>query len=221
MPPLSATEQVRCQGSACVMESWQPPTAVKVPLNSVDNHGERSSSRSKKSTRFCKKVEVREVPSLTTLSEEEINATWYTADEFQVIKQTLVTTIRFMTAKKPLEGDLCKRGLEFRTPTGAKTRKANKLKSLRAVWNEQVSQWKSGTADDEAIRRVYLEETKDSCDEAHRMGQSDEKEAQRYLNDVYVVAFNDSGSGHSTFENDEQHDRIRQPRRSSVGPTAA
>ena len=91
-----------------------------------------------------------------------------------------------MIAKKPVDSDQCTRGIEFRTPQGAKFRKKNKLEALTAVWNEQVSQWKENVTDEEAIRRVYLEHSTKCTETAHKFGLHDEKAVQKYLReDVY------------------------------------
>jgi hypothetical protein len=86
-----------------------------------------------------------------------------------------------MIANKPVGSDQCTRGLEFRTPAGAKLRKTNKLKALTAVWNEQVAQWKENYADDEAIRRVYLEHSVKCIETARKMGLHDELAVLSYL----------------------------------------
>jgi hypothetical protein len=213
MPPLSFTETMQCQDGSCALERLQPLS--NEPLDAE----ERGLSRPKKAVHFHNDVEVREVPSLKTLPPDEIEATWYTVEDFQVIKRAMTTTIRLMIAQIPMDGDMCPRGLECRTPTGAKERKASKLNALRVVWNEQVSQWKAGTTDDEKIRMVYEQQTVRSRDVALQLGKIDEQVAQRYRNDGDDY-LNDSGSGYFTVEPDEQP-RIRQHCQYALSPTEA
>lgn len=131
--------------------------------------------------KFEQHVDVLEVPHLRNLQPEEVSSTWYSNQEFETIKKSLVVTLRLMIANKPVGSDQCTRGLEFRTPHGAKFRKKNKLEALTAVWNEQVAQWKDNVTDDEAIRRVYMEQSQKCVETARKFGQHDERAAQRYL----------------------------------------
>ena len=135
---------------------------------------------------FTSDVDVKEVPHIKDLSPEEVAAVWYNGADFERIKKALVVTLRLMIAKKPVDSDQCTRGIEFRTPQGAKFRKKNKLEALTAVWNEQVSQWKENITDEEAIRSVYLEHSTKCMETARKFGLHDEKAVQKYLrDDVY------------------------------------
>lgn len=133
------------------------------------------------SVSFGQHVDVKEVPHLKDLPAEEVSAVWYNSEDFEIIKRSLVVTLRLMVANKPVGSDQCTRGLEFRTPHGAKYRKKNKLEALTAVWNEQVTQWKDNVLDDEAIRRVYLEQSEKCCETARKFGIHDEKAVRNYL----------------------------------------
>jgi hypothetical protein len=141
----------------------------------------KSSSESGASVTFEQHVDVQEVPHWRDLPSDEVSAIWYNGEDFESIKRSLVVTLRLMIANKPVGSDQCTRGLEFRTPHGAKYRKKNKLEALTAVWNEQVVQWKDDVTDDEAIRRVYLEQSEKCRETARKFGLHDEKAAQKYL----------------------------------------
>jgi hypothetical protein len=130
---------------------------------------------------FISDVDVKEVPHIKDLSAEEIAAVWYNGADFEDIKKSLVVTLRLMIANKPVGSDQCTRGIEFRTPQGAKFRKQNKLEALTAVWNEQVSQWKENITDEVAIRRVYLQHSTKCMETARKFGLHDEKAVQKYL----------------------------------------
>ncbi|KAG7359761.1 hypothetical protein IV203_034859 [Nitzschia inconspicua] len=142
--------------------------------------------------RFEQHVDVQEVPHLRDIPAEEVSATWYNSEDFNVIKKSLVVTLRLMLANKPVGSDQCTRGLEFRTPHGAKYRKKNKLEALTAVWNEQVAQWKDNVTDDEAIRRVYLEQSEKCRETARKFGLHDERAVQKYLGEDNLSDSDDS-----------------------------
>lgn len=171
MPPMSRMQEVaRWDDAPCSTDSCSTPKKPLVdPTTPIKN------------VRFSPSIDVREVPQLKDLPEAEAEATWYSPAEFENIKKTLVVTVRLMMAKKPLDQEQCSRGLEFRTPAGAKMRKKNKVKALTAVWNEQVAQWKQERTDEEAISFVYQKEVLECRDIALQMAMKDEKEASRYL----------------------------------------
>lgn len=219
MPPMSTTETQQWQDASSVANSSEENEVTKISLN-LEVSKAQCDVGTGKSVHFSKTVDVREVPPLATLPKEEIQATWYGGEEFKIIKQSLIPTIRLMMAKKPIDKNQeCSRGLEFRTPAGAKARKANKLKALRAVWNEQVAQWKSDVSNDEAIRMVYEAESAECRAMALKLGQRDEQEARKYQNEGHEDE-NIAGSDSSSSGIDELP-CIQEPVRSSLLPTAA
>lgn len=188
----------------------------------------------RRSVSFGNTVDVLVVQHLKDTTEEEIAAIWYDNSEFEAIKKGMVATIRLMMTKKPIGSDHCTRGLEFRTPTGAKLRKNNKLESLTAVWNEQVLQWQTGTSDAEAISRVYKETSKRCREMAQKAGAYDAKAVQKYSG----LSLKDSDQSPSSLSlaaeskarretvGDDLKQQVgsehhRQPRRASCGPAAA
>jgi hypothetical protein len=192
----------------------------------------------RRSVTFSETVAVLEMQHLKDTTDAEIAATWYDNIECEEIKKGMVATIRLMMAKKPIGSDHCTRGLEFRTPTGAKLRKKNKLESLTAVWNEQVSQWKTGTSDAETISRVYMETSKHCREMARKAGAYDAKVVQKYLgllDDSEYHSQSSLGSAKNlTVESKARRETLgddlkqqvgsehhRQPRRASCGPAAA
>ena len=102
---------------------------------------------------FDPTVEVREIAHLKDLSPEEVTNTWYNNSDFELIKQSIVNTLRLvMACRRPLDDDdHCIRGLEPRIPVLAKFRKASRINCLAAVWNQQVISWQAGTTNEEAI----------------------------------------------------------------------
>lgn len=203
---MSMTESpTQWDDADCTTDSFSVPKLplVELPLT--------------KKVRFNGNIDVREVPHRNELPEGEAEATWYSPVEFEGIKKTLVATVRLMMAKKPLDQDQCSRGLEFRTPAGAKMRKQNKLKALTAVWNEQVAQWKEDRTNEEAIAFVYEREVHECRDIAFRMAKQDAKEASRYLQG----GFDESVSDFNLSIEDTTKQSFAEPQRAAVMPTAA
>ena len=206
MPPMLKTEtQAHWDDAGCSTDCFSTPKSPLVEL-------------AKKKVRFNTSIDVREVPHLRDLSEGETEATWFSPVEFENIKRKLVVTIRLMMAKKPIDRDQCTRGLEFRTPAGAKMRKQNKLKALTAVWNEQVAQWKDDRTDEEAISFVYQQQVLECRDIARRMAKQDEKDARSYLEGELEESVSDFLSL-SLEESAKQS--MGEPQRSAVVSTAA
>lgn len=163
---------------------------------------------------------MQEVPHLKDLTQEEGEAIWYSPEEFEEIRKSLVVTVRMMVANKPVDDTQCTRGLEFRTPAGAKQRKRNKLNALTAVWNEQVSQWKEDRTDEEAIAFVYQQHGHECKKISLRMALQDEKDARRYQE---CLDESESGSDLSTISLDDSADdqALQEPRKAVVTPSAA
>ena len=204
-----AEAQVMPDDIECTTDSSSPS---KVPLASP-------TKSSIKKVQFSNSLDVREVRHWKDLPKEEAEATWYTPTEFEEIKRSLVVTIRLMMTKKPVGEDLCTRGLEFRTPAGAKLRKKNKLRALTAVWNEQVAQWKADRSDDEAISFVYQHEVHECRIIARRLALQDQKDAQRYLSEVDLDE-SDCDFSYGSME-DGALQSLEEPQRAAVAPTAA
>ena len=222
MPPytLDMTWDDSKSCSSCVlMQSKNAPCAVSMCRRTVT---------------FASQINVQEIPHLKDIPKEEVHSTWYDNTDFENIKKSIIVTIRMMMANKPIGDDQCTRGLEFRTPAGAKLRKKNKLEALTAVWNEQVAQWQAGVTDDEAIREVYVRATAPCQDTALRAGAHDAKDVQNYLG----IADDRSESERALIESltagSKQRREIvrddlkqlvcnseKQPRRSSCSPAAA
>jgi hypothetical protein len=150
----------------------------QVELRSNRTENTEQPTRKRRSVSFAKNFDVKEVPHLRDVTPEELQAAWYTAEDFDKIKKSMIVTIRLMMAGKPIGHHQCVRGLEFRTPSGAKTRKQNKLNALTAVWTEQVSQWNENKTDEFAISFVYQQQSQKCREQARRFGCHDEKAVQ-------------------------------------------
>jgi hypothetical protein len=173
MLPLLSTNQTQQQ--------WDKSTECSSTESILKKSVRRTSRRRCLSVAFSPNIGVKEVPQLKDVTQEEKSAVWYAAEDYEQIKKSLIVTIRLMMAKKPMSSDHCTRGLEFRAPAGAKLRKTNKIDALTAVWNEQVKQWKDDRTDEEAISRVYQQQTQKSSMSARKMGLHDEMAVEQSL----------------------------------------
>jgi hypothetical protein len=223
MPPMSitTTEDQTCRDECSSGE----PISAKI--------SDDATAQPRKHVTFATNISVHEVPHLKDLPEEELRATWYDQADFEAIKQSMIVTIRLMMANKPIgsDGDQCTRGLEFRTPAGSKIRKMSKMGAVTAVWNEQVSQWKNGRNDDKAIAEVYIKHGINSNKAARVVGIQDEQVVKECLSEcrehwdwkhpLYVdLTKADMKQAHKHLVVSREQ-RQTQPRRASVGPSAA
>lgn len=105
-------------------------------------------------------VSVRSIPSRDEYSQQEIKKMWYTDCEFQIMKLSIIHTLKKVIAGTyahevdALESEA--RGLENKTPKGSAARKKNRYASLYAVLDEQSRQRESGqSTDSEYIAELY------------------------------------------------------------------
>jgi hypothetical protein len=114
---------------------------------------------------------------------EEVEAIWCSEAELKIVFQECVTTVRKMVNREPvlLEEGLCSRGLEYKTPSGAKFRRGNKAKATQTVITEQRLQKSMGMEDPEYLAEVFREATKNSRHLAHLMALRDEEESRPLL----------------------------------------
>ena len=172
-------------------------------------------SPSSKRVSFGSHVDIQEVPHINDMEDDLIADTWYNDEDFAIIKQGMVVTVRLMMANKPVDESQTTRGLEFRTPAGSKQRKHNKLKALTAVWNEQVAQWKRNFADAEAISFVYQQQSYASQAVARQLALKDQVDARLYLG----LEESEQLGASLTFESASS--TLDSPERSSILPSAA
>jgi hypothetical protein len=138
-----------------------------------------------KSLTFADDNEVFHVDHLDDISDDQILATWYNANEYSEIKSSYQTTIFMMeTGEKMLDDIHTSRGLEYRTQDGAWARYEKKRDAYNAVLDEQDRQWKVDRDDDEKIRCIYLEHSTKCGDAAHLRAVEDEKLARKHLRSI-------------------------------------
>jgi hypothetical protein len=135
--------------------------------------------------RICFKEEMNEtrlIPHLDELEESEICAIWYEKQDYDVMKQSFIPTIRKMMKGDTIEetNEETIRGLEFRTRPGAIRRQHNKLQALHAVLDEQERQKMNGHLNDDQLADLYRSCALHCVEEACMLALQDQTFAQEY-----------------------------------------
>ncbi len=128
----------------------------------------------KQSVSFLPSVLVYQTLHINDFTNEEIENTWYDADEMADIVNKCVNMI---ASRDSMSSDDCFRGLEVRTPEAQKKRTTHRFCAIDDVLGEQDSQWQNEENDIQKIRQCYMAYSKVSEAEAYRMGLQDAKEA--------------------------------------------
>jgi len=108
---------------------------------------------------------------------KEIQAIWYSREDFDDILDEVETTVKIISAglTDPDRGDFCFRGLENEPPDIRERRKGDKQASHRAVFDAQ----KQGTAADpmmeKLISQIYSCHTRQAAIDAQRTGLWDQR----------------------------------------------
>lgn len=151
------------------------------PTWSKENEEAPQKKRRRRRIRFDEQVAVQAITHVNDFSVEEIADTWYKKAEYQMMRSELVATVRKL-ARREYKGDTdvyCARGLEFKTPVGARRRKLNKLNALATVLDEQDRQFEENDFNLEALACVYIHCNIASRREAAQRGELDAEEASR------------------------------------------
>ena len=206
-----------------VMDPEAAPVQRRSSLKRSSSTSSSSSTSMKRRISFSQNVSVQEVQSHHAMPEEEKIATWYGPQEFESIKRSIVDTLRLMMSNKAMNSDeYTTRGLEFRTPAGAKIRKRNKIEALTVVWQTQVQQWQDDMTDEEAICLVYQKVSSQCRDYARKVGKNDERIANMIAQEDKQLEENTSACEVALpVDHGAQPEFRKQPRRSSCGPAAA
>lgn len=108
---------------------------------------------------------------------QEISQTWFSEKDFSEIKNECTVTLRLMAAAESTlnHPEFYSRGLEHRTPAGAKRRLKNKFAVWDAVLNEQDRQFEQCDSDENALAQASLSLSYQSSRAAHMTGICDEQ----------------------------------------------
>ena len=167
MPPLSLTEELPIiDYGQCSDTASASSTTTRRPI---------TTPKSRRSVSFAPQVDSQSSLHLKDYTEEEIKATWYTNDEYTMVKLAYRMTVSMVAQGELLPPDQCFRGLEQKTPEGQQTRMMSQIQSLSAVMDEQDRQRKEGELDDVHLGLIYMAETAQCMAAAHCMGLSDQR----------------------------------------------
>ena len=131
---------------------------------------------------FSELTDVHVISNVTAMSTEEMVATWWTQDDYTLIRRMLkITVLMFANGGQihPDDQDFCARGLRYRTKTDAEHRHRSKKSAINAVLRAQDYQQKECFRDPDYIKLCYLGHVKASCAEARQLGIADELESKR------------------------------------------
>jgi hypothetical protein len=162
MPPLNTLEFVSFDDQCSVMVS------VKEPRSTLALHQGMSP---RKTVAFTAAVNARATIQRCEYSAEEKMAAWYTREEIASMRRNAK-----IDANMPLH-DTYLRGLEGKTPQGARSKQQKRNEARAAVFLEQQIQDEDGFSDPDAIADACFECTEPCQAEAHMLALRDEKEA--------------------------------------------
>ena len=141
---------------------------------------------------FYPRVRIQRVPTRKLIPKEQMHDVWYSRDEFHVIRQECFKTIRLMKddddetdETHPLIDDdnnqLCRRGLEYKTPKAYKHRQKQKKEIRHVVFDELDFQEEQGMDDPEWLAKLSRDQSRSCVQAAIEVAREDERQARLYL----------------------------------------
>jgi hypothetical protein len=116
-------------------------------------------NQSKKAVSFHEAVCVYPCLHYMNFTDRELSDSWYNAQEMEEINAECTSTLQLLSRENvqlsKSNSFWCFRGLEFRTPEGAKRRQENKYLAWDTVMSVQETQSMTGEFNDEAIAHTY------------------------------------------------------------------
>jgi hypothetical protein len=107
---------------------------------------------------------------------------WLTGEEMQLMKKSCTPIVKKLHKGIPLdEANEDKRGLEHRTPKGAKQRQKNKFCAIDAVLDEQERQWEQNRLDAEFLAEVYIQNSAHCSMAAYLVARGDEEYVNQHV----------------------------------------
>lgn len=135
-----------------------------------------------RSVTFCESVEQYPTLPRKAYTTEERNATWYSKDEYSMIRKSCTKQLQKLNQGKDLlDKKYCSRGLERHTPAGQRSRLQTKKQALQAVLNEQFRQKGECIFDEDDIAIVYMQATLNCQSRAGEVGRLDRHAVEEYL----------------------------------------
>ena len=151
---------------------------------SCSSDTEDSSPKSDRKVHFYPRVRIQRIANRQNLSEEHIEAVWYSRDEFKTIRKECFKTIRLLTDGECIdeeEGEFCARGLEYKVPSLYKERQRNKSAIRHAIFEEQENQWGNEIEDPLVLAKISREISATCVEDAIVRGLLDEHAVEEYL----------------------------------------
>lgn len=141
-------------------------------------------TNNKKRVSIDERVQVRTTIALHEMSQEEIDAVWYSPEEFHQITESCCKQIIKLNRGETLKDKkYCARGLESHIHIRSIGKSMNRRLAYQVVFDEQERQWQKGSHNDEVMSRVYLAASSSSCLWANVIGLADQKEADNIYDD--------------------------------------
>jgi hypothetical protein len=127
--------------------------------------------------------EVFEVPHIDDISDDEVDATWYSKKEFQTIRKSCLRTVELMEQNLSIKESSkhCTRGLEKHTVLRRELRKRQQELCFETVMNIQDLSESRGVALNDIMAEFYAKSCSNSVREAIRVALQDERELFRMM----------------------------------------
>ena len=167
-------------------------------LRTPSNHSVRSTgteaTETEKNVAFATNVYIRRTIARQDFSSEEIEAAWFSEEEYLQISMQWSKEIHKMDQGEILKDKkYCARGLEAYTRMGSITRSKSRTKSIRVVLEEQDVLIRKGVLNEEAIRAVYHGVTSSCQMWASVIGYRDQQAAEEYIDDEEIQVLTQTG----------------------------
>lgn len=125
---------------------------------------------------FNSSFKVHEIPCLDSLTDEEHAGTWWTPNEYMLIRKICKITLQLMARGEQFDlddDDFCARGLEIRTRSGAEQHYRRRKRVLEAVLRAQEFQQYEGFEDQEYLAELCSEHSRSSARDAYNLAMAD------------------------------------------------
>ena len=138
-----------------------------------------TTKKRRKGVSFSRTSAVYSIPARSSMTEKEIQDTWYSRTEFKILKMDISQILKkIMSGQHPLEGPESEaRGLGTMTPKGRRSQRANTQRARKAVLDEQDRQFLAygRTSDVETLSALYRQCTQHCERKARYLATKDAK----------------------------------------------